>query len=88
MPDAMAEKAARVVSEIGRRLTRLEREWEAVSVVNVYTVHAIGGPVAEVILDGVPVTRWGGVHWHVARPPVREIEFEMDVRGVRREIRL
>ena len=28
----------------------------------------------------------GGVTWHLARPPVQGLEFEMDVRGAAREI--
>jgi hypothetical protein len=28
----------------------------------------------------------GGLTWHFARPPVVDLEFEMDVRGVAREI--
>jgi hypothetical protein len=29
-----------------------------------------------------------GVHWYYSHPPIQGIEFEMDIRGVRREIRL
>jgi hypothetical protein len=29
-----------------------------------------------------------GVRWHFSRPPIVSIEYEMDVRGVRREILL
>jgi hypothetical protein len=28
----------------------------------------------------------GGLSWHLARPPVVGLEFEMDVRGAAREI--
>jgi hypothetical protein len=27
-----------------------------------------------------------GLTWHFARPPVLDLEFEMDCRGVRREV--
>ena len=27
-----------------------------------------------------------GLNWHFARPPVRDLDYEMDVRGVMREI--
>jgi hypothetical protein len=26
------------------------------------------------------------VHWHYTRPPIEEVEFEMDVRCVRRDL--
>jgi predicted dehydrogenase len=28
-----------------------------------------------------------GVHWHFSRPPIEEIEFEMDLRGTSTELR-
>jgi hypothetical protein len=28
------------------------------------------------------------VHWHYTRPPIEEVEFEMDVRCVRRDLRI
>jgi hypothetical protein len=28
----------------------------------------------------------GGLKWHFARPPVQGLDFEMDVRGVAREL--
>jgi len=29
-----------------------------------------------------------GIRWHYTRPPITEIEFEMDLRGVRTELHL
>jgi hypothetical protein len=29
-----------------------------------------------------------GVHWYLSRPPIEGLEYEMDMRGVRREVRL
>jgi hypothetical protein len=46
----------------------------------VYTVHDLHS-----VLRGQIVPRTGngaGVVWHYCRPPIEELEFEMDVRGV------
>jgi len=49
-----------------------------------YTVHDIGALVGpEIAARGAAP---GGLAWHVARPPVVGLEFEMDVRGAAREI--
>jgi len=51
-----------------------------------YTVHDIGALVGpEIAARGAAA---GGVAWHLARPPVQGLEFEMDVRGAARDITL
>ena len=86
--EAMKEKAAYVVSVMGKRLAGLGGTWEQVTAVDVYTAHPFEGQVEKVVLDGVgKATRLGGRRFYT-RPPVEEIEFEMDLRGVRREIYL
>jgi len=47
-------------------------------------VHDIGALVGpEIAARGAAA---GGVSWHLTRPPVQGLEFEMDVRGTAREI--
>jgi hypothetical protein len=29
-----------------------------------------------------------GIHWHLSHPPIAGLIYEMDLRGVRREMRL
>jgi hypothetical protein len=38
------------------------------------------------IIRGIPSAASVGLHWFYTRPPILDIEFEMDVRGVVREI--
>jgi hypothetical protein len=38
-----------------------------------------------VLLSRLPAIARRGVHWFLTRPPVIDIEFEMDMRGVVRE---
>jgi hypothetical protein len=49
-------------------------------------VHDIGALIGpEIAARGAAA---GGLTWHLARPPVQGLEFEMDVRGAAREILL
>jgi hypothetical protein len=73
-------KARCVMDTMTRRLTALSASWAAVTAVQVYTVHDIHAVVRE---DIVPRAGNGaGVLWHYCRPPIEELEYEMDVRGV------
>lgn len=57
---------------------------EPVMVAFSYTVHNIGHLAGEVLAArGACVA---GLTWHYARPPVIDLEFEMDVRAAAREI--
>jgi hypothetical protein len=82
--DAMRDKLRFVVGEMERRLGLLGFGWPDAVSTQVYTVHDIGPLVgAELAASGVAPD---GFSWHVARPPIVGIEFEMDVRGAAREI--
>ena len=82
-------KAERVVGGImTERLAGMEVDWTDVTQSNVYTVHNIHPLMASTIIPALQAASRHGIRWHFARPPVLEIEFEMDMRGVRREIML
>jgi len=79
-PDAMRAKAAFVHGEMERRLGLLGFGWKDTTATQVYTVHDLFPFLADDII------RRGAAHagltWHFCRPPVRELEYEMDCRGV------
>jgi hypothetical protein len=82
-PDAMREKARYVLGELERRLAAFGLGWADATATQVYTVHDIHPFLAdEIVRRGAA---HGGLTWHYARPPVQELEYEMDCRGVRRE---
>ncbi len=83
--DAMEEKAACVMDIMESRLNALGVHWSDVTAANIYTAHDITPFLKTVILDRMGSAGRLGVHWHLSRPPVASIEFEMDMRGVRRE---
>jgi hypothetical protein len=87
-PDAVAAKAAFVMDLMERRLHGLGGDWPSVTAVDAYTVHPNGPLLPEVILRRAGPAAVHGIRWSYSRPPIAGIEFEMDVRGVRAELRL
>lgn len=85
-PDAMREKATYVMDVMTKRLTGLGGSWDDVRVVNIYSAHSVDALVNEVVLPRIGGAVRHGVHWFLTRPPIVEIEFEMDMRGVLQEI--
>jgi len=82
--DALREKLRFVVDLMEQRLKALGFSWQDAVSTQAYTVHDIGALVGpEIAARGAAP---GGLAWHVARPPVVGLEFEMDVRGAAREI--
>jgi hypothetical protein len=82
-PEAMRDKVRHVVTLMSGRLEALGFSWPDATSVQAYTVHDIGALVGPEI-----AARTGreALAWHLARPPVLGLEFEMDVRGAAREI--
>jgi hypothetical protein len=82
----LREKAAWVFGEQERRLSALGFRWADVTDAHVYTVHPVFPFAAqELVQRGVPRE---GISLQDCRPPVVDIEFEMDCRGVARELLL
>jgi hypothetical protein len=82
-PDAMREKARYVLGELERRLAAFGLSWADTTATQVYTVHDLYPFLAEeIVRRGVARA---GLTWHYARPPVQELEYEMDCRSVSRE---
>jgi hypothetical protein len=79
-PEAMREKATFVLDEMERRLGLLGRSWSGTTASQVYTVHDLYPFFAdEIVRRGAARA---GLTWHLCRPPVRGLEYEMDCRGV------
>jgi hypothetical protein len=86
--EAMAEKASFVLALMENRLKGFGADWSQVTAVDLYTVHSLDRLLPEVILKRVGSAANHGVRWFFSRPPIEQIEFEMDVRGVRSELRI
>jgi hypothetical protein len=87
-PAALREKAVHVMGIMQARLAGLGARWADVSAVDVYTPHPLHGFLATDVLAVMGPAAIHGIHWHLAHPPIAGLAYEMDVRGVRREIRL
>lgn len=84
--DGLREKVRFVINLMAQRLKGVGCEWNDVTTVDVYTVHPICGMLADEIIHPISGAAQHGVVWHYTRPPIVTIEYEMDVRGVHREL--
>ena len=83
-PDGLKEKVGFTVREMEGRLAALGYGWQDTTAVQAYTVHDFHPVmVDELVRRGAARS---GLIWHFARPPVIDLEFEMDCRRVRREV--
>jgi hypothetical protein len=81
--DGMREKAIYVLGEMERRLAAFGLTWADTTATQAYTVHNVSPVMAgEIVRRGAARN---GLTWHFNRPPVRELDFEMDCRGVAHE---
>lgn len=84
--DALREKIQYVIQVMTDRLAALGFAWSDAISTQAYTVHDIGRFIdVEFARRGIIP---GGLTWHFCRPPVVNIEFEMDVRGAWRDVAL
>jgi hypothetical protein len=81
-PDGLREKARWVMGEMERRLAALGAGWPDVTATQLYTVHDVHPLLAAELAPALHP----GLTWHVARPPIVEIEYEMDCRATPREL--
>lgn len=79
-------KARFVMDLMENRLHGLEVGWQLATTVDVYTIYPIEPLLPEILLGRMRPADRHGLHWHYSRPPIAEIEFEMDLRGVRTEL--
>jgi len=79
-PQGLRTKARWVLGEMERRMASLGFDWSHASATQVYTVHDFHPFVADELVRRGAMP--GGVTWHFNRPPVQELEFEMDCRGI------
>lgn len=82
-PDGLREKARYVLAEMERRAAALGAGWADATGVHLYTVYDVHPFVAEELAARGTMAQ--GLSWHFVRPPVADLDYEMDLRGVSRE---
>jgi len=81
--DGMREKVGFTVGSMEQRLGDFGFGWKDTTAVQAYTVHDFHPVIVdELVRRGAARS---GLTWHFARPPVIDLEFEMDCRRVTRE---
>ena len=83
---ALREKARFVMGLMSGRLQGLGVGWREVTVTEVYTIHPVWHLLESELVGPMGDAGIHGVTWHYSAPPIETIEFEMDVRGCRREL--
>jgi hypothetical protein len=82
-PGAMKEKVRFTVASMEERLGEFGYGWKDTTAVQAYTVYDFHPVVVdEVVRRGAARS---GLTWHFVRPPVVDLEYEMDCRRVARE---
>lgn len=82
-PAGLVEKAQWVLGEMERRMSAFGGDWSQVTATQLYTVHNIY-PFIESEL-GKRGIFGQGLTWYLNRPPVQDLEYEMDCRRVHME---
>lgn len=82
----LREKASQVLRFMDQRMRELGVGWEQATAVGIYSVHDVFALMRPLLLPRLGPAAVHGVRWHFSRPPIEEIEFEMDVRGCSREL--
>lgn len=81
--DGMAEKARWVAGEMERRLSALGATFKDTTASQLYSVYDPHPFLADVLVKRGAMA--SGLTWHYCRPPVVDLDFEMDCRGIARE---
>jgi hypothetical protein len=85
-PEAMREKARFVMATMQERLRTLGGDWSRVTAIDIYTALPIHDFLQDEVLRPAGPAAVRGVHWYPSRPPIQGLEYEMDLRGVAREL--
>lgn len=78
--EGLLNKARFVLGEMENRMGALGFTWSDVTATQLYTVHNVFPLMSKEI--GQRGAMRGGLTWHLNRPPVVDLEYEMDCRGV------
>ena len=84
--EGILTKAKFVMGLMQSRLFGLGATWADVTATNVYTIHSMNQVLGGAIHPTFGLASAQGINWYFTRPPIVEIEYEMDLRGVVHEI--
>lgn len=79
-PAGLRKKAVYVLGEMERRMAALGGTWKDVTATQVYTVYDLHPFLADELAKRGAIGH--GLTWHLNRPPVVELDYEMDCRRI------
>lgn len=82
----LTKKAETVFRIMSTRIQAMEASWAEATQSNLYCVHNIHPLMTGTIVPAMEEASLHGLRWFYAAPPVIDVDYEMDVRGVRQEI--
>jgi len=82
--EGMKEKVRFTAREMESRMEAFGFGWKDTTAVQAYTVHDFHPVIADELVRRGALR--SGLTWHFARPPVIDLEYEMDCRRVAREV--
>ena len=82
-PDGLREKVRFTTSQMENRMAAFGFSWKDTTGVQAYSVHDFHHALADELVRRGALR--SGLTWHFARPPVVDLEYEMDCRRVLRE---
>lgn len=84
--NALEEKVNVVMKVMKERLSGLGTGWEDSSSISVYTVIPMNTFMRNTIIKPIGAATLQGVNWYYSNPPIKGLAYEMDMRGVRKEL--
>lgn len=85
-PQALGDKLCYALGDLASRFDAMGVSWNDVSDMSLYTVHDLHHLVEQELARRNALA--GGLCWHWVRPPVEDIEIEIDARKVSRTLLL
>ncbi|GLR86644.1 2-amino-5-chloromuconate deaminase CnbZ [Bradyrhizobium iriomotense] len=83
-PEGITEKVRFTTSQMESRLSAFGFGWKETTAVQAYSIRDFHHALADELVRRGALR--SGLTWHFARPPVVDLEFEMDCRRVMREV--
>ena len=84
--EALKEKVEVVMTVMQERLFGLEAGWEHVSSMSIYTVIPLHTVILDAVLKPSGPAALMGTNWYYSTPPIQGLDYEMDMRGIRKEL--
>jgi len=78
-----ADRMRLILEQLERRMVDMGVSWDDATAINVYG--AVGSPM-DAVLSEFGVAALHGLTWFPSLPPIRDLQFEVDVRGAGTEI--